>query len=208
MIDWLDDKHPPAFPPSTKALDEPNGLLAAGGRLSPGWLDEAYRHGIFPWNDPDEVRLWWSPAPRAVIIPSSFRTPRTVRKLLKRNRHHTTTFNLAFEQVIEACSEPRSYQEGTWIDEEILYYYQQMFISGRALSIERWNENGQLIGGCYGLIKGAVFYGESMFSKAPNASKLAFAQAAPILFNAGIQLIDCQMHRTPRPVWRIGNQSQ
>lgn len=194
MIDWLDDTQPPKFPNTSHALDDPNGLLAAGGRLSPLWLDEAYRHGIFPWNDPEEVRLWWSPAPRAVITPEHFRISRTVRKLIKRLDKHTITLNQAFDRVIDHCAKPRNDQQGTWIDEEILHHYKQLSLNGRALSIEHWNSNGDLIGGCYGIVKGAVFFGESMFSREANASKIAFAMAAPVLIKAGIQLIDCQMH--------------
>lgn len=196
MIDWLDDTLPPFFPDTHQALDDPNGLLAAGGQVSPRWLDEAYRHGIFPWNDPDEVRLWWTPAPRAIITADSFRVPRTVRKLIRRSQEagHTISFNQAFAAVIEGCSAPRDYQQGTWIDEDILENYQRMQHAGRALSIEHWDARGELIGGCYGLLKGRVFFGESMFSRQPNASKVAFGQAAPLLFAAGIRLIDCQMH--------------
>lgn len=194
MIDWLDDTQPPKFPKTSQALDDPNGLLAAGGGLSPLWLDEAYRNGVFPWNDPDEVRLWWSPAPRAVITRDSFRISRTVRKLIKRLNKQTITINQAFDQVIDSCAEPRDYQQGTWIDEDILHHYKQLRLNGRALSIEHWSCDGELIGGCYGVVKGAVFFGESMFSREPNASKIAFAVAAPALFKAGIQLIDCQMH--------------
>lgn len=194
MIDWLDDTQPPKFPNSRQALDDPNGLLAAGGCLTPRWLDEAYRQGIFPWNDPDEVRLWWSPAPRAVITRDSFRVSRTVRKLIKRMDKPSVTINQAFDQVIDSCAEPREYQQGTWIDEDILHHYKQLWLNGRALSIEHWNSDGNLIGGCYGVVKGAVFFGESMFSREANASKIAFAVAAPVLLKAGIQLIDCQMH--------------
>lgn len=194
MIDWLDESQPPIFPSTQLALDDPNGLLAAGGCVSPVWIDQAYRHGIFPWNDPQEVRLWWSPAPRAVITPEMFRVPRTVRKLIKRTRGHFITFNQAFDIVMDACSEPRSYEGGTWIDEDILFNYKRMARSGRALSIEHWDSAGELIGGCYGLLKGNVFFGESMFSRESNASKIAFASAAPALFRSGIELIDCQLY--------------
>ena len=194
MIDWLDDSQPPIFPATHKALAEPNGLLAAGGCVSPSWIDQAYRLGIFPWNEPEEVRLWWSPAPRAVITPFSFRIPRTVKKLIRRTSNHMVTINQAFDIVIDACSEPRSYESGTWIDEDILFNYKRLFRAGRAISIEHWDSEGELIGGCYGLVKGQVFFGESMFSRQANASKIAFATAAPALFNAGISLIDCQMY--------------
>lgn len=198
MIDWLEETDLPHFPDTKQALDDPNGLLAAGGKLSPTWLDQAYRRGIFPWNDPAEVRLWWSPAPRAVITRESFRIPRTVRKLIKRLNspgiQSTVTLNLAFDAVIDSCSEPRSYEDGTWIDDDILHAYKRMHRCGRALSIELWNEQGELAGGCYGLTKGNVFFGESMFSRQPNASKMAFALAAQKLFEAGMEIIDCQMY--------------
>lgn len=195
MIDWLEETEHPHFPPTSKAMSDPNGLLAAGGYLSPIWLDQAYRKGIFPWNDPEEVRLWWSPAPRAIVTPETFRIPRTVRKLIKRlSPKETVTINLAFSAVIEACSEPRSYQDGTWIDDEILIAYKRMHKAGRALSVEIWNPQGELSGGCYGLLKGNVFFGESMFSRQANASKIAFALFAQKLFDAGVRLIDCQMY--------------
>lgn len=195
MIDWLDETQPPCFPQTDRALADPCGLLAAGGQASPLWLDAAYRQGIFPWNDPDEVRLWWSPAPRAVITPDSFRIPRTVRKLIKRlSPGCSITTNLAFEQVIHACSEPREYSEGTWIDDELMAACLRMHRAGRAISAELWSEEGQLIGGFYALIKGKVIFGESMFSRRSNASKITFAIVAQAMFDAGIQLIDCQMY--------------
>ena len=113
MIDWLDEASFPQFPPPHKALDDPNGLLAAGGRVTPVWLDQAYRRGIFPWNDPDEVRLWWSPAPRAIITPDSFRIPRSVRKAIRRQNYRVTT-NLAFTDVMTACAAPRTSTPSHW----------------------------------------------------------------------------------------------
>ena len=195
MLEWLDAGGRPDFPPTTDALQEPNGLLAAGGQTSPYWLESAYRRGIFPWNDPQEVRLWWSPAPRAIITPESFRLPRTVRKLLKRSRWRITA-NQAFEQVQAACAEPREDDGGTWIDEELLHNYPRLFRAGRAICVEVWDDDSEagLIGGFYGVLVGSALFGESMFSRVSNASKLAFASAAPLLFELGIELIDCQMH--------------
>ena len=195
MIDWMDEAQAPCFPETSQALDEPNGLLAAGGRLSPLWLDQAYRRGIFPWNDPDDVRLWWSPAPRAVITRSAFRIPRTVRKLLSRQQP-LITMNLAFAEVIEYCSRPREYDgagAGSWIDTQMMAAYLRLHQAGRAISVELWSDTGQLSGGLYGVLIGRVFFGESMFSHQSNASKRVFAQAAPVLFNCGIEIIDCQM---------------
>lgn len=191
MIVWLDDNAFPQFPPTSQALTDPNGLLAAGGGISPLWLETAYRHGIFPWHNPDEPRLWWSPAPRAIITPDSFRIPRTVRKLL--NKPHRITSNQAFRQVMEACAGPRDGASGTWINKEMIDSYTALHSTGRAISVEYWNAAGELSGGFYGVLIGRAFFGESMFSKVDNASKIAFAKAAPYLFRYGVELIDCQM---------------
>ena len=191
MIDWLDDTAFPAFPPTHTALSNPNGLLVAGGRVSPLWLDQAYRNGIFPWNDPDDVRLWWSPVPRAVITPDSFRIPRTVRKLLR--NPWTLTINMAFEQVMSACAAPRTASNGTWISTDMIAAYTRLRQAGRALSAEVWDEQGTLCGGFYGLMIGRAFFGESMFSVRSGASQYAFATVAPLLFQQGVELIDCQM---------------
>lgn len=192
MIDWLDDFQPPAFPDTARALKEPNGLLAAGGLLSPAWLDAAYRKGVFPWNDPDEERLWWTPSPRAVITPASFKIPKRLAREV-RNSDFRITANLAFSSVVSGCASPRQDSSGTWIDEEILSVYPELNHAGRALSIECWSPHGELIGGFYGLIIGKVLFGESMYSKVSGASKAAFALAAPVLFDLGVELIDCQM---------------
>lgn len=192
MIDWLDEASFPKFPATSRALTDPNGLLAAGGHVSPLWLDQAYRHGIFPWNDPDEVRLWWSPAPRAVIRPQDFRIPRSVSKAIRRN-HYRMTCNLAFEQVMSACSQPRDYEAGTWISEEMIDAYTRLHMAGRAISAELWDDAGNLCGGLYGLLLGRAFFGESMFSRISDASKIVFATLAPVLFAQGIIMIDCQM---------------
>ncbi|WP_430462544.1 leucyl/phenylalanyl-tRNA--protein transferase [Thalassolituus sp. LLYu03] len=192
MIDWLDETSLPRFPSTGKALSDPNGLLAAGGVVSPLWIDAAYRSGIFPWNDPDEVRLWWSPAPRAVIRPQDFRIPRSVKKAMNRS-NFTVTTNLAFESVMHACAQPRDYEAGTWISDDIVETYTRLNACGRAVSVECWDGSGMLCGGFYGLTIGAAFFGESMFSRVSDASKIAFATAAPYLFDSGIEMIDCQM---------------
>lgn len=192
MIDWLEDCYFPEFPSTQLAQSSPNGLLAAGGETTPLWLDQAYRQGIFPWNSPNEQRLWWSPSPRAVVLPTNFRLPRTVRKLLK--KEHLVTCNLAFEQVMRACAQPRGSDNGTWISEDMIQNYVRLFHAGRAISVEYWDAKGELAGGFYGLMIGAVLFGESMFSKTSNASKIAFAKAATLLFDLGVELIDCQMH--------------
>ena len=193
MIEWMDPDLKPQFPPTELALQEPNGLLAAGGRLSPAWLLTAYQQGIFPWFDPDEVCLWWTPAPRTIITPDSLRLSRTNSKLL-RKMQGTITHNLAFESVIHACAAPREQQAGTWISEEMIEAYVRMHHAGYAHSIEHWSDDGKLIGGYYGLLIGSVFFGESMFSRESNASKIAFAISAPIWFEHGLKMIDCQMN--------------
>ncbi|MFT4531124.1 MAG: leucyl/phenylalanyl-tRNA--protein transferase [Oceanospirillales bacterium] len=196
MIDWLDDYQRPTFPDTSRAMHEPNGLLAGGGIVSPLWLDTAYRQGIFPWSDPEEERMWWTPSPRAVITPASFRIPRTVRKDLNSTKAHITA-NIAFRRVMQACAEPRGFSDskdvGTWISQDMIDAYESLHRAGRAISVEHWNANGELTGGFYGLMIGRVIFGESMFSREPNASKRAFATAAPKLFELGIELIDCQM---------------
>lgn len=192
MIDWLDEFQPPAFPDTARALKEPNGLLAAGGLVSPAWLDAAYRQGVFPWNDPEEERLWWTPSPRAVITPESFRIPKRLAREARSSAFRVTA-NLAFPDVMTGCAAPRQDSEGTWIDDEIISVYPELNHAGRAVSIECWDANGKLAGGFYGLIIGRVLFGESMFSTVSGASKAAFAFAAPALFELGIQLIDCQM---------------
>lgn len=196
MIDWLDEFQAPAFPDTGRALKDPNGLLAAGGLLSPAWLDCAYRKGVFPWNDPDEERLWWTPSPRAVITPESFHIPKRLAREV-RNSDFRITANLTFARVMMGCADPRKDSTGTttgtWIDDEILGVYPELNQAGRALSIECWDTNGDLVGGFYGLIIGKALFGESMFSKVSGASKAAFATAAPILFELGIEMIDCQM---------------
>lgn len=192
MIDWLDEFRPPEFPDTSRALAEPQGLLAAGGDLTPAWLDCAYRKGIFPWNDPDEARLWWTPTPRAVITPDSFRIPKRLNREVRNSDLRVTT-NLAFRQVVEGCSMPRPDSEGTWIDSDIETQYPRLNKAGRALSVECWDQHGEIAGGFYGIIIGAAVFGESMFTRHSGASKVAFATAAPVLFELGVKLIDCQM---------------
>lgn len=192
MIDWLEGCYFPKFPSTKLAQSDPNGLLAAGGYTTPIWLDQAYRQGIFPWNSPGEQRLWWSPSPRAVILPEYFRIPRTVKKLL--NKKPLVTTNLAFQEVIQACAAPRKNETGTWISDDMIQNYHRLFQAGRAISVEHWDSNGDLAGGFYGLVIGNAMFGESMFSRSSNASKIAFAKAAPYFFEAGIHLIDCQMY--------------
>lgn len=193
MIEWLDDNSAPDFPDTRRALQEPNGLLAVGGGMSSAWLHASYRRGIFPWHSDGDPRLWWSPAPRAVILPATFRVPRTIRKELNRTPL-TFTCNLAFADVMAGCANTHEEQDGgTWIQPEMQQAYTDLHRAGYALSVECWTPEGELCGGFYGVRIGRAFFGESMFSRVSNSSKLAFALVAPELFKSGIRIIDCQM---------------
>lgn len=189
MIPWLEGA--PAFPPVSAALNEPNGLLAAGGALTPEWLIEAYRHGIFPWFNPGEPILWWSPNPRLVLIPDAIRISHSLRKTLRRG-HFEVRFDTAFAEVIDACAAPREPGLGTWITAEMRCAYCRMHELGVAHSVESWRD-GKLVGGLYGMALGSVFFGESMFSRESDASKVALAYLARFLRTRGYVMIDCQM---------------
>ena len=193
MIDWLQEDLAPHFPKTDKAQTEPNGLLAAGGLLSPAWLSTAYRRGIFPWFDDESPILWWSPAPRMVLKAEHFHLGRTVRKLMRKSDVKISC-DLAYSEVIFQCAQPREEEEGTWITQEMEQAYVRLNANGISHSVECWNTAGELVGGLYGIQINKVFYGESMFSRENNASKLVFAYFAQFLFDAGIIMIDCQMH--------------
>jgi len=193
MIDWLQEDLAPHFPNTNKAQIEPNGLLAAGGLLSPAWLTTAYRRGIFPWFDDESPILWWSPAPRMILKAENFHLGRTVRKLIRKSEFKISC-DLAFSEVIYQCAQPREDEEGTWITEEMEQAYIRLNANGISHSVECWNTTGELIGGLYGLQINKAFFGESMFSRDNNASKLVFAHFADFLFNSGITIIDCQMY--------------
>ena len=182
------------FPPVEKALKEPDGLLAAGGCLSPQRIVSAYRHGIFPWYSPGEPILWWSPDPRLVLFPNKFSPSRSLRKTLRRQVFRVT-FDTAFDDVISACSAARKDAEGTWITPEMQQAYRQLHQLGFAHSVEAWC-NEELAGGLYGVVIGHVFFGESMFHRQRDASKVAFAHLVQALLHWRYQLIDCQV-RTP-----------
>ena len=189
MIPWLDPKKAPAFPETSSALKEPNGLLAAGGALSIDWLLAAYRQGIFPWFSDDEPILWWTPAPRTVLLPDSFHLSKSLRKLIRQKTYRITQ-NLAFSSVIRHCAEMRDDQSGTWIIDPMINAYLAMHQAGYAHSIECWNDDDQLVGGLYGISLGRVFFGESMFSRVNNASKLCLHHLA---HSGSYEIIDCQM---------------
>lgn len=189
MIPWLDPGLSPQFPDTDSALDEPNGLLAAGGLLNVQWLRTAYQRGIFPWFNEGEPILWWSPAPRTVLLPESFHTSRSLAKLARQQKYQLTC-NQNFTGVMNACAERRPNQSGTWINDSMLKAYQQAFEAGLATSVECWNDEGQLAGGLYGITIGQVFFGESMFSREANTSKLCLKH---LIESGKYRMIDCQM---------------
>lgn len=188
----LDPNNPEqSFPPISNALSAPDGLLAVGGCLSKSRLLNAYRHGIFPWNSPDEPILWWSPDPRLVLFPDKLAVSRSLAKTL-RQQQFTVTFDRAFAEVVKACAQPRKEEMGTWITEGIFQAYYDLYKSGYAHSAEAWL-NGELVGGLYGIAMGRVFFGESMFHSKTDASKVAFVSLVEHLKRWGYQLIDCQV---------------
>jgi leucyl/phenylalanyl-tRNA--protein transferase len=189
MIPWLDPNQPPSFPETSSALNEPNGLLAAGGALSVEWLLAAYSHGIFPWFSDDEPIIWWTPAPRTILLPENFHLSKSLRKLI-RQQTYRITLNHAFSSVIQHCAETREDQAGTWIVDPMINAYLAMHQAGHAHSIECWNADDELVGGLYGISLGGVFFGESMFSRVSNASKLCLHH---LIHSGDYVLIDCQM---------------
>ena len=189
-----------AFPPLSQALTEPNGLLAIGGDLTVTRLLEAYKQGIFPWFSEGEPIMWWSPNPRMVLFPDELKISKSLKKTLKYNIFETR-INTVFEAVITACSQTsRNGQSGTqksttWISPNMIAAYCELHKQGFAMCSETWL-NGDLVGGCYGIKIGRMFYGESMFHTATNASKVAFVHLVENLKNQGVGMIDCQM-KTP-----------
>ena len=179
------------FPPVETALAEPNGLLAMGGDLSVERLLAAYRHGIFPWFNPGEPILWWSPDPRMVLVPGEIRVTRSLAKRM-RNAGFEVRLDTAFVEVMRACAAPREGAGGTWISPAMVAAYTRLFDAGYAHSVETWHA-GRLVGGLYGVAIGRMFYGESMFSREPDASKVALVRLARQLQQWNFGLIDCQM---------------
>ncbi len=190
MLTWL-QRDDLSFPPLEKAMREPNGLLAAGGDLSPERLLAAYRHGCFPWYQEGQPLLWWSPDPRTVLFPEELHVSRSLRKTL-RQETFTVSFDRAFQAVIEGCAGPRRYADGTWITTPMQNAYLALHRLGVAHSVEVW-QDGRLVGGLYGLAMGQLFFGESMFSRATDASKVGFVTLVERLRDWGFKLIDCQM---------------
>ena len=191
MIPWLGNAE--NFPPLELALREPNGLLCAGGDLTPQRLVQAYINGIFPWYSPGEPILWWSPDPRMVLFPGEFRISRSLRKTLRQGGYRVC-LDSGFKTVIQACARKRRPgQAGTWITPEIQAAYLRLHELGYAHSVETWVD-GKLAGGLYGIAIGKMFYGESMFTHVTDASKIAIAHLARFLEQQGFGLIDCQMN--------------
>jgi leucyl/phenylalanyl-tRNA--protein transferase len=191
-LTWIEADQP--LPAARTARAEPNGLVAAGRDLSPQRLLEAYRGGIFPWYSAGQPVLWWSPDPRMVLFIEEFRLTRSLTKTLRRlNRERTWTvsLNTDFEAVMQACAEPRPDQDGTWITPAIIAAYVGLHRAGLAHSVEV-RENGELVGGLYGVAIGRMFYGESMFARRTDASKCAFSSLIWLLKTAGFSMIDCQ----------------
>jgi len=188
MIPWLRNDDP--FPPITTALDDPNGLLAAGDDLSPARLLAAYRNGIFPWYNAGQPVLWWSPDPRMVLHTAELRVSRSLAKAV-RQQVFEVRVDTAFDAVMRACAEPRPEQGGTWITDDVLAAYGRLFRAGYAHSVESWRD-GELVGGLYGVSIGRMFFGESMFARATDASKVALVHLVRQLRDWDFPLIDCQ----------------
>ncbi|MGD9954099.1 MAG: leucyl/phenylalanyl-tRNA--protein transferase [Burkholderiales bacterium] len=188
MIPFLRPSDP--FPPVSKALRTPNGLLCAGADLSPGRLVEAYAQGIFPWFSEGEPILWWSPHPRMVLFPGELKVSRSLRRTVDRGVFETR-YDTAFPQVIEGCASPRDGQAGTWIGPAMRSAYIRLHELGFAHSVESWKD-GELAGGLYGILLGRVFFGESMFSRETDASKVALVKLVGRAKALGVRVIDCQ----------------
>jgi leucyl/phenylalanyl-tRNA--protein transferase len=192
VLKWLAPGEP--FPPAGSALKDPNGLLCAGGDLSPERLLEAYRRGIFPWYSGDEPILWWSPDPRLVLYCDELKVSRSLAKSA-RNKGYEVRIDTAFREVLAGCAGPRADGGGTWLGEDMRRAYARLHRAGHAHSFETWRGR-ELVGGLYGVALGRVFFGESMFSRATDASKVALVALVAELRRRATPLIDCQV-KTP-----------
>ena len=189
VIPWLDADA--AFPPLDAALREPNGLLAAGANLSPARIVNAYRRGIYPWYSEGQPLLWWSPDPRMVLFVDEFRMSRSLARRIRR-REFEIRCDTAFDEVIASCAHaPREGQDGTWITQDMIDAYSRLHALGYTHSIEAWRDS-ELVGGLYGVALGNVFFGDSMFARATDASKVCLAALVAFLQQCGGGLIDCQ----------------
>jgi leucyl/phenylalanyl-tRNA--protein transferase len=180
------------FPPINHALEHPDGLLAVGGDLSMERLLVAYRQGIFPWYSDDQPILWWSPSQRMVLFPEYLKVSRSLRQTIRRNKF-TVTMDTCFRAVMKKCAEHTDKRPSTWITKDMLEAYCHLHENGFAHSVEIWYEE-QLVGGLYGLALGKVFFGESMFSRVTDASKVALVRLVRQLEHWGYELIDCEVY--------------
>lgn len=185
------DKYGDEFPPVEEALTDPDGLLAAGGELSLERLLTAYRNGIFPWYDESQPILWWSPNPRTILYPDQIHQSHSLKKSIRKS-DLTITFDRAFEQVLRECAAPRSDDNGTWLLPEMIEAYVNLHKNNHAHSIECWHDD-LLVGGIYGVSIGQVFFGESMFSRVSNASKICMIKLGELLQEWNYDLFDCQV---------------
>ena len=193
MIFDLDSTPPDiGFPETRLAETDPNGLLAIGGDLSSERLVNAYRRGIFPWFSKGQPILWWSPAPRMVLFADEFHLSRSLRKTLRR-QPFDVSLNQAFEQTISACAAPRDQDGGTWLLPEMIESYAALHAAGIAHSIEVWHHD-ELVGGLYGIALGRIFFGESMFSRRNDASKIALVLLVELARRRPFEMIDCQVY--------------
>lgn len=191
-ITWISQLDPPeAFPDVSSALGEPNGLLAAGGDLKPERLLYAYRRGIFPWFEKGQPILWWSPDPRCIVKPAAFHVARRLRRFV-RNAALELSFNRAFYAVIQACATRRAGRQQTWITDDMVDAFADLYANGWAHSIEVWRGDA-LVGGLYGVAIGKAFFGESMFSRADNTSKIAMWALCRQLDRQAFEILDCQV---------------
>ncbi|MHA7835665.1 MAG: leucyl/phenylalanyl-tRNA--protein transferase [Algiphilus sp.] len=191
-LHWLDPKDPAQpFPPAGRALRDPNGLLAIGGDLSTARLLRAYREGIFPWFNPDEPILWWSPDPRTVLPTHAMHVSRSLRRAIRRE-DYAVCFNSAPDAVLDACAAPRAPGQGTWLGLQMRKAYRNLFEVGAMKTVEIWRE-GRMIGGVYGVAIGRMFFGESMFSTADNGSKIALYWLCQFMDAHDMPVLDCQV---------------
>ena len=192
-LPWLDphNEHAP-FPHADDALENPDGLVAAGGDLSPTRILRAYHQGLFPWYEEDQPILWWSPNPRGILYPQSYIAHKSLLRTLKRNNWHIT-HDESFHEVMTACAEPRGYARGTWITQEMIRAYTELHQLSYAHSVEVRDESKHIIGGIYGISIGTIFFGESMFSRITDSSKIALLFLSAYLDTWGYKVIDTQL---------------
>ena len=192
-LPWLDSNNPESpFPPAESALKDPEGLVAAGGDLTPTRILRAYHEGLFPWYEEDQPILWWSPNPRGVLYPKDFIAHKSLLRTIKKN-HWKISYDKSFLDVMKACAEPRNNSRGTWITNDMIEAYVNLHNLNHAHSLEVCNKAGELIGGAYGISIGTIFFGESMFSRVTNASKVALLYLSAYLDSWGYDIIDTQL---------------